>query len=263
MKLVAAMHQPAEVNRAAEALAKAVGLTPAEAQFRLAAAPPSMLARLDDEAAAALIRELDPLGLGCVSCNFPVPDDQARTIARTVTFEPLALVCAPRAGKPLPLRYDELRLILRGLQVERTRSEIIQNAKAGAGMPVGPAPGGQVERRRKVEESTSHFLLVYDALGRCARLAEGQLSFACLPPPIEPSGMANIARIARELRARAPQALFDDRLLRMSRRTLLFAPTRQTGMVGARSTLESESFAQSVDLMAEVLFQAALAGRLQ
>jgi len=109
VKLVAAMHQPAEVNRAAEALAKAVGLTPAEAQFRLAAAPPSMLARLDDEAAAALIRELDPLGLGCVSCNFPVPDDQARTIARTVTFEPLALVCAPRAGKPLPLRYDELR----------------------------------------------------------------------------------------------------------------------------------------------------------
>ena len=70
-------------------------------------------------------------------------------------------------------------------------------------------------------EDPEHFLLVYGR-GGTAAVYEAEVIFLSLGDQIQPSRLANLNLVTERLRKAAPQARYDDRLLRLGRRPLPF-----------------------------------------
>jgi hypothetical protein len=103
---------------------------------------------------------------------------------------------------------------------------------------------------------------VYARDGRAATLAEAELDFSCLGAGMQPSSTANMAELARRLRARAKGAFYDDRLLRLGRRPLPFLGGGESRSLGTKTTTTRTDTSGTLDTLAEVLRQALAEGLL-
>src|SRR3954468_18435515 len=108
MRLVASVRTPADMEGAAAALGKALGLTLAEARIRLAPEPPAILATLAPEPAATLVAALRQAGLPALAVEAAGPPDGQRVVARTAVFSQTGAVFQARTGAPVELPWGEV-----------------------------------------------------------------------------------------------------------------------------------------------------------
>jgi hypothetical protein len=266
VKLVALVQAPKDPEEAARVLMEAAGSTAAEARMRLAPEPPALLARLEDAAADALVARLRKAGLAALAIDARVPGEPDRLAVRTFELGGEVLQLESRAGESLEIPWGGLSLILRAQRTRRAETDKVTTAKRisiGAAIATG---GLKLTRStssvvRSAEEQTEQLILLYAAGGRAAALAEGTLDFTCLGT-LQPSRTANLIELGNRIRARAPAARYDERLVRLGRRPLPFgAKVEQRVSTASASTLHTDT-AGTVDVLAEVLWRALREGLL-
>ncbi len=262
MKLVAIVRAPERLEEAAAALAVATGLTLAESRMRLAPEPPALLARLEAGPAEALVASLRKAGLSALAVDAKVPTDADRTIALRVAFAPEGITIAPRAGEVMALAWSDLLAVLRGSRESQTEVDRTEKSKTlSVGMAV--ATGGLIMTRtssRTVHSSDSSFqqvILLYARDGRSAAIAEGQVDFSCLGADLQPSSTANMNTLGRRFREQARGAFHDDRLLRLGRRPLPFVAGSESRSATSSMVVTRRDTTASLDVLAEVMRQAA------
>lgn len=268
MKFVAVVRAPERPEEAAKVVAAATGLTLAEVRMRLAPEPPALLARLPPEAAEALVAALSGAGVAALAADAAVPTDAGRTIVARLELTDLAATFTPVAGERLVVPWPEVLAILRGMRTSRTDVERTEKKRSfSVGMAV--ATGGlrmsrQSEKTvRSSEESAEQVILVYTRDGKAALLSERRLDVSCLGPGLHPSSAANMAAVARMLRERARSAFYDERLLRLGRRPLPFVLNSEFRIDAGASVATRSDTRASLDVLAEVLRQAVVAGLLR
>lgn len=267
MKLVAIVKAPPRPEEAAASVAAATGLTLAECRMRLSPEPPALLARLEDEAAEALVAALRAAGLAGLAIDAHVPTDSARTVAHRVAFDADGATFTPRFGEGARIAWPDVVAVLRGTREARSDTERAEKSTS-LSLGMAAATGGLKVTRtstrtfHSTETSLQQVILVYARDGRVAALVEGRVDFTSLGAALEPSSTANMVALGRRLKEQAKHAFHDDRLLRLGRRPLPFvsAGEASTGSAGTRVT--SRDTAASLDVLAEVLHQAVVQGLL-
>ncbi len=267
MKFVATVRPPAHPEEAAKALAVAAGLTVAEARMRLSPEPPALLARLEAGAALRLTATLRESEVAALAVDVEVPTDRDRTVARTVVFSEASITFGTRSGDRLEIPPASVVAILRGLRVSRTESSRTEKAtRFSVGTAI--ATGGLKMTRtsatvaRSTEEKAEQVILVYALDGRAALLAEHELDFSCLGPAMKPSSTANMVELARRVREAARGAFYDERLLRLGRRSLPLLAVGESRIQTGTTVLTRTDTGSSLDVLAEVMRQALTEGLL-
>src|SRR5512142_774218 len=179
MKLVAIVRAPAHADEAARALADAGGQTLAEARMRLAPEPPALVARLEADAADALVAALRKAGVAALAVEAKVPTDRDRTIVRALSFGSRGVTFSSRAGASRVVSWGDVVAILRGVRAASSQVEREERSKR---LSVGRAvlTGGLVMTRttskavRSYEESTEQVILLYPRDGGAAVLTEAE-----------------------------------------------------------------------------------------
>ena len=267
MKLVAIVKPPQRIEEAVAAFAAATGITLAEGRMRLAAEPPALLARLEADLADGLVAALRKAGLAALAIDANVPTDADRILVHRFGLEPDQVLLAPRSGDALPVAWADVLAVLRGSREQRVDAARTEKSKTFS-LGMAAATGGLVMRRQTTktvhssETSSQQVLLLYARDGRVAALVEGQVDFSCLGAELQPSSAANMSTLWLRLRARAPGAFHDDRLLRLGRRPLPFVAERETRSATSTMAVTRRDTAASLDVLAEVLRQALAAGLL-
>jgi hypothetical protein len=261
MKLVAIVRAPARPDEAARATADATGLTLAEARMRLAPEPPALLARLEPDEASAPVAALRQAGLAALAVDAPCPTDRDRTVAHTFALDDTGVTFTPRVGDAMGVAWPDVLAVLRGLRASRSEVERTEKSrKFSAGMAL--ATGGLKMTRtsmnsvRSSEESFEQVVLVYARDGRAAILSESEADFSSLGARMQPSSTANMAQLARLLRERAKGAFYDERLLRLGRRSLPFLVGGESRVQTPTVTTTRTDTSGSLDTLAEVMRQA-------
>lgn len=262
MKLLALVKAPADAAAAAQTLATQAGLTLAEARMRLAAEPPALLARLPEATADALARSLCASGLQVLAVEELAPP---RLNARRFEIGERARF-TDREGQALALHPGEVLAILRGLSAVREATE--QTVK-GRSLALGTAvlTGGlkltkTTEKTvRSQAEQTEQAVWVLGRAGEVAVLRESVVDFTCLGSAMQPGRTANMLALAASLRAFAPAAFYDERLVRLGRRTLPFV-LGEARVQGEGVATTRQSTGAGLELLVEVLRRALLSGML-
>jgi hypothetical protein len=261
MKLLAVAKTPAQLERAAEVLARVLGLTLAECRMRLAPEPPALLARLESTQADAAVRDLRHAGIAAVTVEVPVPTERDRIVAHSVSFSATHFTVTVRHGDPLEVAWPDVAVVLRGVRETRRISEhdtTVDLPSVEATVMTGGAwrTIRSVETVRSSSVSSEQVILVYAMNGQVVSLAEHELDFTCLGPALQPSSTANMAELAARVRHGAPRAFYDERLMRLTRRPLpLVAGAGWSSRAGSWVVTSTET-GSSLDVLAEVMRQA-------
>ena len=258
---------PANAEVATRALAEAAGLALAEARMRLAPEPPALLARLDPDKADAMVAALRGAGVAALALDARVPSDKDRTLARSVAVAAAGVAFTPRFGDPLELAWPEVLAVLRGLRASRSEVERTEKSKSlsvGTAVATGGLKMTRTSTRtvRSSEESVEQVILVYARDGRAATLAETELDFSCLGSRMQPSSTGNMVALAGTLRGGAKGAFYDERLLRLGRRSLPFLAGGESRSQTATMVKTRTDTSGSLDVLAEVMRQALAQGLL-
>jgi len=267
MKLVAIVRTPARLDESARTVADATGLTLAEARMRLAPEPPALLARLEADQASALVAVLRKAGLATLAVDTRCPTDKDRTVARSFALAARGVTFTPRFGSSLEVEWADVVAILRGLRASRSEVERTEKAKrfsVGRAIATGglAMTRGSTKTVRSSEEAFEQVIFVYGRDGRAATLAEGELEFTCLGTGMQPSSTANMVELARLLREKAKGAFYDERLLRLGRRSLPFSMGGESRSQLPTVTTTHTDTRDALDTLAEVMRQAAAEGLL-
>jgi len=266
VKLVALVSAAKDPDEAVRVLTEASGSTAAEVRMRLAPETPALLARLEDAAADELTAKLRKAGLAVLAIDARVPGDSERFVVRTFALEKETLNLEARSGESMELPWGELALILRAQRAKRSETDKTETARR---LSIGSAvlTGGLKMTKttstviHAAEEKTEQVILVYARDGRAAMLAEGSLDFTCLGT-LQPSRTANLLELTKRITERAKAARYDERLVRLGRRSLPFGAKSEQRVASKNSTTLHTDTASTVDILAEVLWRALCAGML-
>jgi hypothetical protein len=254
MHVVAIVELGTPIEAEASALAADLGTIAYEARLTLNGGFPAVVLKTADPAIAErLLEKLVARGHVAVACDAAdvVPYDRMVPI-RHFAWEPEALVLTDRQGAAL--RYDDILAILRATHRTRTdtQTEVTQK-KFDIGRAV--LSGGLLNRKTvKVEERSTHVqteqvAYVFPASGGAPWfLRERGANYASLGEALAPSSAQNFLTMLARLRERAPQAVYDERLV--PQRAL---SGRVARTVTANSESQAISSAGGVDLLAHVI----------
>jgi hypothetical protein len=264
VKLVALVSAAKDPEEAVKALTEAAGSTAAEARMRLAPEPPALLARLDDAPADELVGKLRKAGLAALAIDARVPSGADRFQTRKFALEKESLNLEARDGETLELPWGEIALILRGQRAKKSETDKTETTKKlslGSAVLTGGLKMTKTSSSvvRSAEEQTEQLVLLYLRDGSVASLAEASLDFTGLGA-LQPSRTANMLELVNRLRAQARDARYDDRLVRLGRRSLPFGGVKEQRLTTAGSTTVHSDTAGTVDILAELIFQALKAG---
>jgi hypothetical protein len=267
MNFVAIVRKPTEPEDASRTLASVLGVTLAEARMRMAPEPPALIARLEPDAAARLTDTLRQVGVAALSMDEHAPADRDRIVARSFALVDGSATFTTRGGASVEVGWRDIVAVLRGLRAARVEEERSAKSKSFS-VATALATGGlkmtrtSTKTTRSSEESSEHVVLLYPRKGQTVLLSERQLDFACLGPGIQPSSTANIAELARRVRQHANGAFYDDRLLRLGRRPLPFLAEGVSRSSTRAMTVTTTDTSRSLDVLAELMWQALKEGLL-
>jgi len=210
-----------EAEERAARLAAATGLTMLEARQRTRGPGPRVVSTYGDPSEAALAEAaLEVAGFAPLLIrDADLEKDAARVVARSVRLDATRLEVRTRDGRVAEAPLAAITLLLRGTAFSSgTETKVTKEKKLSVGKAM--LTGGllftkTVEKKttREVHEREA-FLHVYTAGQAPIALRESALQHeAGGARPLEPSRAANFARLAAELRAAAPAAPWDERLL--------------------------------------------------
>jgi hypothetical protein len=239
-------------------LADALGEASPDLRRRLTGPLPAVLARVEDVGRASqLLSMLRGRGHGAVACDEDsVARSEAMLSPSSYRFEadgisvshPSRATQRMQAAGIAALVVATTTVIERSVDVEKTK-------KFSAGRAL--LTGGLVMRKRhsRTTESSSEaqerVLFVIGEDGDPLRFAETKLNHDGLGQRMQPTAALNFATLVNELRRLAPQALFDDRLVKESRFRRMNAPQAS-----------GDSNVWNIDLHMHLLVSAHVTGQL-
>lgn len=231
---LASLHAPA-VYRAAPSsappsleallptLASLVGATAFDLRMRLAGDAPWVVARPRTSAEAeATVASLRAAGFGAVHCDVAEARAWSPSVAAVVSFEEGALVIGP-IGRRVACAEVRVALVAT-LEAERETEgvERVQVSRNARGAP----QFAEVSRFSYGLARQRALYLVTRPGERAVRLAQEQLRAA---DAVGVTGRAHFDHVVAALRARAPDARFDERLAAAPRRRSSFTVTAAEG----------------------------------
>lgn len=215
-------------EQVARALARALDCTPYDVRASVNApggGPAVVSVHADPKAAeatCALVR-----GAG-VTAHIAVVRAIDLLVARKFELGGDALGVESREGVAAEIPFAAIDLLLRGVhQIQRTQTETVSQKKVAVDRMI--LSGGLVNTRMHETTRTTtqtdadDFVVVFAGTEAPWILRERELVYQSLGPALQPSRAANFRYLAGELRARASQATWDERLVR---------PAAQSQMLG-------------------------------
>lgn len=256
MHVVAILELSTSVEAEAAALAADLGTTAYEERLKLVAGLPAIvLTSAEPAPARALVAKIRTRGQGALAVDAAeVIPSGAMVDMRRFAFEADGLALRDGAGAAAGARlpYADVLAIIRA--VHRTRTETrteVQKKSFSFGRAI--ATGGLVmTRTNKTEEKSiaqdrDALLYVFRASGETPWiLHERSADYSALGAALAPSSTQNFLAVTARLRAAAPHAVYDERLIHGGA-----APTRPIRAAGAGSSAASS--ASGVDLVAHLL----------
>ncbi len=221
MFLVAITHLATSADEEASALAAELGGTAYEQRLRLAAGCPAIVLQTPDrDRAAEVLTRLRSRGHGAEACDDAaiVPLDSMVAL-RDFRFASDAIECVGTHGEPTDrVRYDDLLALVRlsdrrsevTTTVEKQRSFSAARAIASGGLVVTKTTERASTTR---SDSKEQVLALYRRAGRPLALRETSAHYDALGAERGPTTIVNFARAVDRIRALAPMAPYDDRLL--------------------------------------------------
>ena len=262
MHVVALTRWGAPLETELPTLASWLGVGAYDLRLSAAAGLPLLLKWSSDVAAAAELTErLRARNHGVVHSDTESAGE--KVIAREFSFGPAGVLGLDSNGRPLELAYADISGLIRVLSVESAENTIItREAKLNVGMAVmtgGLKVSKTVERTtRNVSEEREQQLLVWKrGLFAPWVFGESSLRYQGLGAKLKPTSIQNFQVLIEELRARAPQALYDQRLLTQKRKVTIASAQ---GPANARSVKSSNTGEN--DLAAHLLVLAFEQGQL-
>ncbi len=258
MDIVALTALRSSVEEEAPRLAADLGSTPYETALLLRSPPPVPLLRTEDRSRAlALLGKLRERGHEAVACEASaVVAADAMTHVRAFRLEPDGLVVTPlRTAEPVRAAWADLVAFVRAMH--RTRSEHVEKSAERKFSLGRAAMSGGVLMTKTVTSTTKHtsdereqVLYVFRHGGAPFLLTQSRARYDGLGVDLRASQIENFAVLIRLLRERAPDAVYDERLL---------APRPGLDRVrpGATAGSISASSSDGIDLLAHLI---ALAG---
>lgn len=237
----------------AAALAGDLGCTAYDARMLLAPGIPAILRRTPDrEAALKLLSSVRARGHGAVACDLSaVASSDAMTAMRRFRLGETELTLDDDPGARLP--YDDIVALVPAVHRSRTdTATVTRETKLSVGraiMTSGLSMSKTVTKQtHATTEARESVLYVFRRSGATPwLLREHGTVWAGHGQPLAPSEAENFRMTVAALRARAPGAAFDDRLL--TRR----APERAALSGGNANTTVKTSSESGVDLLAHLL----------
>lgn len=251
MWVVAIVELRGTVDAEAAALASDRGTTAYEERLALAAGLPAIVARTADGGAARhLLERIQSRRHGVIAVDTSTLLGSDQMVAmRRFTLEADAVHLSDASGERLP--YDEIGALLRANHWSRSETETEVKGKAFS-MGRALLSGGLVvsktvsRQERTVSHEDQQLLYVFRRSGaRPWVLYERGTSYAGLGAQLQPSSVQNFLKVTALLRAHAPHAFYDERLLGSR------AAARAARMTGGAGV--GESSASGVDLLAHIL----------
>lgn len=214
-----------------QALAAKLGLTAFELRPRLQPPGPSVLASYADrEAAEAQLRTLEALGqAGFLLGEDAIARERGRVLARSFSLSPEALVAETADGAPHPLPWGEIVLLLEATAIDlHTETQEVQERSFSATRAV--VSGGLITSRTRTHtrqtqsQVRQRVLFAYGREGSPLAFPEAHLRYEGLGAEMQASRAANYPRLLAHVRAQAPGALHDARLLTRPAQQRLLGP---------------------------------------
>ncbi|AMV71355.1 hypothetical protein JCM30471_31920 [Desulfuromonas carbonis] len=221
MRVVAIYKLQGSPEELAAKLGTALNILPYEARARVIApggGPAVVGCFAEAGAAATCASRLREEGFAVLELDSAAAErEAARFIAHQLTLTDAGLAAVDRQGGRLLLPWSEIRLLLRGTGIiTTTTTSTTKEKKFSPGLAV--ATGGLMMRKtvKSTSESTTQerqpFLLVYASGRQPLLVRQDQTDYSTLGEQRQLSREANYNWICAELRRRAPQAVYDDRL---------------------------------------------------
>ncbi len=253
MFVVAILELATPVEAEAECLAADLGATVYESRLLLATPPPTIVLTTPDRArAAALLGKLRARGHGVVACDgAAVAGPSAMTSVRRFRLGDDAIHADERTSDTLPFA-DVMALLpaQHRVQVEKNT----QHTEKKFDMTRAIVSGGLMVRKKvthtshAVADERERVLYLFRASGASPWiLREHEASYASLAR-VAPTARENFDTTVASLRERAPDAIYDARLLATRR-----VPETMRVAGDARAQTLTTSSASGVDLLAHLL----------
>jgi hypothetical protein len=253
-------------------LARLLDAHPYDLRLKLAGRLPVVLARLPDaEQARKLLATLRERTHGAVACDGDkILSSERMVTPRTFEIGEASVTVDDPTREPEPLAYsDLLALVHARIETETRITTTSQSRKFSMGRAV--MTGGVVLTKKVSKQSRSmenDFEQVLYVFRRSAAdpvlLRQNTLRYSGLGSAVGHSSMENFSLLIRTLRERAPQALYDNRLLQRRRQPTM--DTLRKGGSNTKANLSIESISNSnaneVDLAAYLVALAHHAGQL-
>ena len=259
MYVVALVELAGPVEAEAAALAADLGTTAYEERLKLAAGLPAIvLTSAEPERAQALAHKLRARGHGVIDCDAAeVVPAGAMVAMRRFVFEADAVTLPDVADVPRArLPFTDILALFRAVHTTRTETRTETTKKAfSPGRAV--LTGGLVMSKSVSTESKSQatereqVLYVFRTSGETPWiLRERGTNYTGLGPQLGPASAQNFMTTLSRLRAAAPEAAYDERLLNTRS-----APTRAARSASPGTESLSVASASGVDLLAHVMAQ--------
>lgn len=215
--LVALAELVGTIEDEAPHLARDLGIALYEARLLLAGERPKVLLRAPDEARAReVLQKLHARRHGVIACDskaIVALDDMVQVEQFRLTDTAMVLP----DGRDLV--FTDTLAILRAVRGEHTTTKVVVTEKKFA-MGRALASGGLLMSKKttrqesKTHEHREQVLFLFRKAGGAWVVRESVTSFEGMAAQMAPSVAENFVRLIAELRRRAPEAVFDDRLTR-------------------------------------------------
>jgi hypothetical protein len=222
MHIVAVHNLGQDKETHAAAFASALGITRYEALSRLRSpgdGPFTVAVFADQQRAMQLEEKLRSAGFGAVVLTeAEIIAESTPLIARTFILSEHELAVGTETGRRLNISFQDIRLILRGTGIVRgTATETVKDRSLSLGRAV--LSGGLMLTkttktvREVVTEERTAFFNLYAGDHPAVVFRENALVYDSLGPALQSSRALNFSSLIAELRRRAPDAQYDERLL--------------------------------------------------
>ncbi len=219
MRVIAIARLGTPIEREAEALAADLGTLAYGERLKLSAGLPAIVLSTPDEARAeSLLQNLRRRGHEAIAClASDVVPSGAMISLRRFRLDDDALVASDQAEERLP--WNDISALLRATQRTRTQTvDVVKEKKFD--LPRALATGGLIRNRTTKREVSTRSEVIEPVLYLFRRsgktpfiLREQGTHYGALGSQLEPTAPRNFKLTVDHLRARAPLATFDERLL--------------------------------------------------
>ena len=221
MFVVAVTSLGSGLDEEAQRLAADLGYTPYEARLRLAGGLPSVVLQTPDKARAlGLLSRLRARGHGAVACDEgAIVSLEAMLLLRDFRFDPAGISVLGTHGEPIDAvaRADLLCLLRLSHRRTETSTVVQKQTTFSAGRAI--VSGGLLLTKTKEREVTQRsdskeqVLVLYRRGGPPLALRETAAHYDALGAERAPTTILNFQRAVDRIRAIAPHAPYDDRLV--------------------------------------------------